>query len=127
VDQQEIVREIVTRLDGRREEFLVEVLQSVRSHIGAQGAGCMTIVGRTPSGGVARSWPLSASVEYAKCLTAFCRGQEFAGHRLDSGLTDPVVEIVTERFDRTLRGRQAIRGGPACPDQSSQPDGMSCR
>jgi hypothetical protein len=98
LDDGRLVDDVVAALGSRKDEFTRDVQDAVAKFIAGQGGNCLAIVGRSPSGAIARTWPPLPTMEYARCLYAFCRGQHYADLALDSGLTDPVVEVVTERF-----------------------------
>ncbi|MDQ3799498.1 MAG: hypothetical protein M3384_08615 [Acidobacteriota bacterium] len=99
MSSREKVQELVNLLGEKKYEFLNDVEKSIENYVSNQGSNCLTIVGRYPSGVVYKRWYLSASLEYIRCLVAFCRQQKFQGKELDSGLTDPISNIVSKRFE----------------------------
>lgn len=92
------VQQIVAQLDARKVTFLDEVEEAVRGYIAAQGPACMTIVERWSDGSVYRTWEISPTPGYVGHLIKFLRGETADGHALDSGLTDPVMAVVTSKF-----------------------------
>jgi hypothetical protein len=99
MQQHDSVRNLVELLGENKEAFLTSVNQTIRSYIERQGAECLTIIGRLPSGEIGHTWKLAPNLEYCRCLMAFCQAKQFKGYALDSGLTDPVVELVAKEFE----------------------------
>jgi hypothetical protein len=92
------VQHIVAQLDAWKPSFLDEVETAVKSYIAAQGKDCLTIVERGSDGSIYKTWELSASPAYVGRLVHFMRNETVDGHILDSGLTDPVMAVVTGKF-----------------------------
>jgi len=103
MDNKDIIQELVNSLGEQRSEFLNDIESSIKSYISSQGANCLTINQVYSSGEIKRQWKLKASSDYAKCLYAFCRRESFRGYELDSALTEPVVDIVTSKFEAFYR------------------------
>lgn len=97
MDKQQLIHDLVTRFDGKRDAFLSDVRNAVAGHIASQGTGCLTLIERKASG--PETWTLSANPQYGMRLIAFCRGATYDGNTIDSGLTEPVVGIVTRQFE----------------------------
>lgn len=93
------VRELVDLLGRKKQSFLNDVQKSINQYVSNQGSKCLTIIGRNPNGTIYKRWYLSASFEYIRCLTAFCREKPFQGKELDSGLTGPISTLVSKRFE----------------------------
>ncbi len=98
MDNKEIIQELVTSLGKQKHDFLNQVESSVRDYISSQGKKCLTINQLNKDGSIRYRWELSADIDYAKCLAAFCQRKPFRGCELDSGLTEPVVELVSSKF-----------------------------
>jgi len=95
------IREIVSLLGNKKRPFLDDIESSINRYISKQGAECVCIIERYSSGsGVYKRWPIAASMDYVTVAKRFCYGQKYNGHELDSALTDPVVGIVTEKFEK---------------------------
>ncbi len=102
MDKRELVQDLASRFAGKKSAFLSEVRNAVSSFISGQGAGCVTLIERKMDG--KEVWELSPHPGYALRLIAFCRGAKYDGHVIDSGLTDPVIGIVTRRFEMLYQG-----------------------
>ena len=91
--------ELVEKWEGDKSGFLCEVESSIKNYVTSQGAGCLTIVERTQDGNsIYKTCQLAPTLSYANHLLKFCQGKPFNGKPLDSGLTDPIVGIVTSNY-----------------------------
>lgn len=98
--EKNLLESLINNLDEEKYEFLDSVETKINTHISSRGfKECLTFVERGSSGIVLKTWKLEASVDYIRCLTAFCSGSRFKGNDLDSYLTDGVVGIVTKEFE----------------------------
>lgn len=97
MDKQQLIDDLKSKLDDKKEEFLAEVHSEVASYIRRQGSGCLTLVERRSSRDV--TWELAATPAYVKRLIAFCRERPYDGNQLDSALTRPVADRVAQQFE----------------------------
>lgn len=102
--QQLVISQLMEKLGESKATFLARVEATVESFIAAQGVGCLGIVARNPDGTIARTYRPVGTIEYARCLKAFCLGSTFEGRPLDSGLTEPVVQVVVSQFEALYEG-----------------------
>ncbi|HCT64799.1 MAG TPA: hypothetical protein DIC60_05975 [Lachnospiraceae bacterium] len=101
MDNKQVIKDLVNSLGENKSEFINSVSYSIDNYISSQGIKkCLTVVERTPQGAVYLEWEPYEGVDYVKRLIAFCRGQRYSGRDLDSALTDPVVKIVTNEFEK---------------------------
>lgn len=105
---QKAISNLVQNLEIQRETFLSGVSTDIHGFISQQGAQCLTIVGRSSRGRIERTWKLAASFEYINCLVAFSRQQSYQGLMLDSGLTEPVVQKVIDRYESFYRSNNEL-------------------
>ena len=103
MDRQELIRNLEARFNADVATFLYDVRSAVSGYISGCGAGCLTLIERTSSG--PSVWTLRADPQYAMRLVAFCRGKTYNGNALDSGLTEPVVGIVTRQFEMLYQSK----------------------
>lgn len=100
MDKEQAVEQILGILEEQRSAFLDDLQYAVQEQIQNQGADCLTIVERNPDGSVHATWQLQASIDYLERLNAFTAQQEeYNGYKLDSVLSDPVIEVVVKRFE----------------------------
>lgn len=89
-------------LVDRKGSFLYKVSQDVESYIVSQGCHCIDIVekGASPEKEdvVYRTWRASIDPDFCKVLYRFVRHKLHNNHTLDSALTKPVCDIVTECY-----------------------------
>jgi hypothetical protein len=97
MDKQQLIRDLTERFEQKKEGFLSDVRNAVTRYISNQGADCLTLIERKRSGN--KTWRLSAHPGYALRLIAFCRGAKYDGNPIDSGLTEPVIGVVTKQFE----------------------------
>ncbi len=96
MDTKELVDALTVKLGENKQTFLSELRAELKSYIQGQGKNCLTIVEHKSWG--KKSWELSASPDYVKRLIAFCREKDFDGNKLDSGLTEPIIERIADKF-----------------------------
>lgn len=99
MDKNQLVNDLTVKFNDKKDDFLIDVQSAVKGYISNQGAGCLTLVERKRNGGTER-WALSAHPGYALRLIAFCRGKKYKGNEIDSGLTAPMIGIVTRQFEK---------------------------
>lgn len=95
----QLIKDLTHRFENQKTDFLYDVKNSVSRYIAAQGANCLTIVEKNNANTVA-VWNISPNPAYALRLIAFCRGKQYNGNNLDSGLTKPVINIVSKKFEQ---------------------------
>lgn len=122
MDKQQLISDLTTKFDASREAFLSAVRGECSSFIAGQGSGCLTLIERKnhfnfflwlispffdvqPRWQTNEVWTLSANPQYVLRLIAFCRGTTYDGNVIDSALTEPVVEIVTRRFEALYQSK----------------------
>lgn len=96
--KQELVKALAEQFQEQREEFIADVRKSIATYIEAQGSGCLALI--ELGGPKPVRWELSADPDYVGRLISFCRGKDHNGRKLDSALTEPVVELVTKKFEK---------------------------
>ncbi len=101
------IANLIEKLGGEKERFLNESEEAIKVYIAAQGKGCLTVIGRKPQTGMSRVYPIKPELDYVKCLFAFCRGKSYDGYELDSGLTEPISNIVVGKFESLYAGNSA--------------------
>jgi hypothetical protein len=99
MDNEDIIQALVKSLGEQKPQLLNDVSSSIKAYISSQGTNCIAINQVYPAGTLKRRWELSLSIDYIRCLYAFCRRKPFQGYELDSSLTVPIVDIVTSRFE----------------------------
>ena len=99
------VKSIVDALGKDKKTFLDDVESSIREHIKDKSwQECLTIVERYSWGDIRSTWEPEVSEAYWDRMVAFVRGKNYKGYQLDSKLTDGVVDLVTEKFDKFYEG-----------------------
>lgn len=98
MDREQLVNDLATRFNGKKTNFLTDVRSAVNGYISSQGTGCLTLIEKKRNG-TKEKWELSPHPGYALRLIAFCRGKKYEGNEIDSGLTEPVIGIVTRQFE----------------------------
>lgn len=99
MDKHQLVNDLVTKFNDKKYDFLSDVRSAVTGYISNQGAGCLTLVEKKRNG-EKNVWKLSPHPGYALRLIAFCRGAKYDGNEIDSGLTEPIIGIVSRQFER---------------------------
>jgi hypothetical protein len=102
LDKAQILDQLaVTLQDGdKKQAFLDDLQYAVRYYIEEQGSDVLTIVERDDNGDIHQVWRLAASGDYIERLLAFLRNDDYRGRKLDSTLTDPIIEVVVKKFAR---------------------------
>ncbi|MBX3383110.1 MAG: hypothetical protein KF864_06335 [Phycisphaeraceae bacterium] len=103
MDKAQLVADLSGRFAGQKAAFLAEVGQAINSYISEQGSECMTIIEH--DGGSGTRWTIAPTPSYVKRMAAFSTGNRVDGNELDSALTKPVVDLVTERFQRLYESK----------------------
>ena len=100
------VKSIVDALGKDKKTFLDDVESSIREHIKDKSwQECLTIVERYSWGDIRSTWEPEVSEAYWDRMVAFVKGKNYKGYQLDSKLTDGVVALVTEKFEKFYEGR----------------------
>ena len=105
----QLVDEIAGLLEPERDQLIEGSRSRVKKYISGQGSECLKLIEHKRGG--TKIWMLGADPRYVARLSAFCvnRPPTYSGNRLDSGLTQPVVNIVTEEFEKVYdRKSEAI-------------------
>lgn len=96
-----LIQQLVDLLGRQKSEFLSDVRWSINSYISNKTPkNCLTVVERSANGTIYKEWKPDADIDYFNALYAFCRGQMFRGRIMDSVLTDPIVQLAGEKFQK---------------------------
>jgi hypothetical protein len=106
MDKRQLTQDLVTRFGDKKESFLSDVRHAVTGYISSQGSSCLTLIERKSNG--PEVWSLSPHPGYALRLIAFCTESKYDGHVIDSGLTEPVIGIVTRQFEMLYQSNDEI-------------------
>lgn len=96
------VQAIVNSLGSNKSSFLSDVKYDINSYISNRSVSdCLTLVTRYSDGSTGAKWYPSEVLDgYTERFIAFLRNEKYNDNVIDSALTDPVVEIVSKRFER---------------------------
>jgi len=99
MSHEDATRHLAQLLGDRKGPFIAAVQQKIDSAIAASSvADCLTMIERRPAGDLVRR--PEATIDYIRCLAAFCSNKSPSDSSLDSGLSDPVVRIVVKEFEQ---------------------------
>ncbi len=98
MNREALVRELTAQLGDKKPAFLADVRSSVSSYIEAQGSGCLTLIERRDRGDI--TWELAADPSYVARLVSFCRAKPHDGNAIDSALTPPIADLVSQKFQK---------------------------
>lgn len=96
--RKELVEDLARKLGEKKPAFILDVRTSIAAYIKQQGKGCLALVEQKQYS--RQRWELSADPGYVARLIAFCREKPYDGCPIDSALTKPVSDIVTEKFEK---------------------------
>lgn len=98
----ETVQNIVRLLGQKKETFLSDVRSDIRFYIKNRSVTeCLTLVSRYSSGSRECNWYPSEVLDgYTPRFIAFLRNQKYKGKTMDSALTDPIVDLVSKKFEK---------------------------
>lgn len=97
-----LANNIVSELGCKKSEFISEVQNDIESYIkNLSPSECLTLVSRYSDGSICCHWYPSEVLDgYTGRMIAFLREKKYEDKTIDSALTDPVVNIVSERFNK---------------------------
>jgi uncharacterized membrane protein required for colicin V production len=92
--------------DEDKQAFLDDTQNAIRSYILGTGKQCIAIIEKIPNGYDEDKTPqyrlymhrTQFESEYAEVLIKFMRRKRYDGHELDSALTQPILEIIEEKY-----------------------------
>lgn len=99
---EDLVNDLANRFESKRADFVEGVRVAIHDHIASSGAQCLTLVDESGT-----RWELAASPSYIKRLVALCKGTKYSGETIDSGLTKPIVAVVTDKFSALYQKNDA--------------------
>lgn len=96
------VQAIVSSLGNNKSCFLSDIRHEINSYISTRTVSdCLTLVTRYSDDSSGVKWyPSEALDGYIERFIAFLRNRKYKGSAVDSALTDPVVNIVSKRFEK---------------------------
>lgn len=96
------VQAIVNSLGNNKSSFLSDIKYDINSYISRRSVSeCLTLVTRYSDGSSGAKWYPSEVLDgYTERFIAFLRNKTHNGHIIDSALTDPVVDIVSKKFEK---------------------------
>lgn len=108
------VNEIVNLLGEDKASFLSEVRSAIGSYVDSRSVTeCLTLVSRNSDGSRGFNWyPKEVLDGYTPRFMAFLRGQKYNGKVIDSALTDPIVELVSDKFEQFYTEKAVVISKP---------------
>lgn len=104
-DAKAAIQNVSTLINGHKADFVDYIREKVHGYIAAQSfKTCLTLVLRSSSGDVHSRHEPTPTLEYLSILTAFVRKKPHNGHAVDSGLSEPLAEIVGQAVAAKLEG-----------------------
>jgi hypothetical protein len=100
------LEELLSTLDHSKGDFLDEVATAIRLYIEGEDENCVAVTERGGRYNVSTGsyedrihYPnLDNPIDFCKVLYHFVRSKTYNGHKLESALTDPIVEIVQDKY-----------------------------
>lgn len=105
MNNQKIIADIISKLEKDKDGFLADVEKRIYEYIRAKSTiECLTITTQKKLASSKMVWKPSLipgeGYDYARRLIPFLRKKKYKGQIVDSGLTDGVIEIVIDSFNR---------------------------
>lgn len=108
------VQSIVNSLGSKKGDFLSDVRYSINSYIKNRSfSECLTLVTRYSDGSIQYHWyPSEIFDGYTERFISFLRNKKYNDIVVDSALTDPVVDIVSKKFESFYSDNAALISKP---------------
>lgn len=105
----------VHALNKRKTAFLNGIEVAVNNYIVSRGRQCIAVVEKDANGQVRCTWRCDLDDDlghFCKVLYKFTRRQQYKGHDLDSALTEPITNLVQDRYNEVYESEsEAISSG----------------
>ncbi len=113
MSNQKIINEIIESLKGKKESFLTQVESDVYQHIRVKSTiECLTITTQKSSGSARIKWEPSLipdeGFDYVRRLIPFLRKKNYNGQIVDSALTEGIIEVVINSFNKLYQSNNEI-------------------
>lgn len=97
MNKEKTIKDILDILEKDKWDFSKKIQKKIEEYITKENRNCLTIVKRSSTGKIIKTYKPSAKPKYALQLIRFCWfGKKYPN--LDSGLTDPIIDIVVTEY-----------------------------
>jgi hypothetical protein len=108
-----LLKSLIDKLEGKKYQFLNTLKADIKSHISSKKTeDCLILVTTPLSGGSKVTWYPSEGLPYVQRLIAFLSKNNYSEsgktYKVDSILTEEVIQIVTKAFTRFYEENQQL-------------------